>query len=119
MTIFSQCLLTKYGQQLIHKWLTAGTLKPEDVFFITGEIIDTHHVLRRIIQSFHDPEQKQVLFIDEVNYVPEWDKTIKYIADAGMTESMSIILTGSDNQIIKDAMKRFSIPIFIGLSVIS
>ena len=54
------------------------------------------------------PEQRQVLFIDEVNYIPDWDKSVKFIADAGMTENMSVILTGSDNRIIKTSMKRFA-----------
>lgn len=99
---------TTFLKQLIEKWLAEGEAEAKNIQFITGEIIDTHHILRRFIQSFHASERKQILFIDEVNYIPDWDKTIKYIADAGMTESMSIILTGSDNRIIKAAMKRFA-----------
>jgi hypothetical protein len=99
---------TTFLKQLILKWLRDKTFLPENLYFITGELIDTHHVLRRIITTFHKPEQRQVLFIDEVNYIPDWDKSVKYIADAGMTENMSIILTGSDNRIIKTSMKRFA-----------
>ncbi len=99
---------TTFLKQLILKWLREKTLLPENLYFITGELIDTHHVLRRIITTFHKPDRQQVLFIDEVNYIPDWDKSVKFIADAGMTENMSIILTGSDNRIIKTSMKRFA-----------
>ena len=99
---------TTFLKQLIVKWLEEGLFSSDNIFFITGELIDTHHTLRRIINSFHKTGNKQALFIDEVNYIPDWDKTIKYIADAGLTENMSIILTGSDNQIIKTSMKRFA-----------
>ncbi|MFO7849022.1 MAG: ATP-binding protein [Spirochaetia bacterium] len=99
---------TTFLKQLISKWLNEERLSPDNIFFLTGELIDTHHVLRRVINSFFKPDQKQVLFIDEVNYIPDWDKTIKFVADAGVTDSMSIILTGSDNQIIKTSMKRFA-----------
>lgn len=95
-------------KQLILKWLRYKTFLPENFYFITGELIDAHHVLRRIITTFHKPEERQVLFIDEVNYIPDWDKSVKFIADAGMTENMSVILTGSDNRIIKTSMKRFA-----------
>lgn len=99
---------TTFLKQLIAHFLKGKKVRQENIFFLTGELIDTHHILRRIINSFHKPDQRQVLFIDEVNYIPDWDKTVKYVADTGLTENMSIILTGSDSQIIKTAMKRFA-----------
>lgn len=80
----------------------------DNVLFLTGELIDTHHNLKRIIDDFYCENHDQYLFIDEVNYIPDWDKTIKYLADAGSFDSMRVILTGSDSQIIKTAMKRFA-----------
>jgi uncharacterized protein len=85
---------TTFLKQLILKWLKEKTFLPENLYFITGELIDTHHVLRRIITTFHKAEQRQVLFIDEVNYIPDWDKTVKFIADAGMTENPTKLFPG-------------------------
>lgn len=60
-----------------------------------------------LIEQFIDKQfPHQYLFIDEVNYVPDWDKSIKFMADTGLFEKVSVILTGSDSQILKTAVKR-------------
>ncbi len=46
------------------------------------------------------------LFLDEVTYVPEWDRTIKYLADAGLLQQHFVLLTGSDHVVIQDSLKR-------------
>ena len=100
---------TTFLKQFILKLLTQKTTNPAAILFISGEIIDTHHILRRIIDGFHEESiSHQYLFIDEVNYIPDWDKSIKYMADAGIMDNMTVILTGSDSTIIKTSMKRFA-----------
>ncbi|NIM18261.1 MAG: AAA family ATPase [Candidatus Aminicenantes bacterium] len=100
---------TTFLKQFILKLLTEKNIVPKAVLFISGEIIDTHHILRRIINRFYDESiPHQFLFIDEVNYIPDWDKSVKYLADAGILNTMSVILTGSDNRIIRTSMKRFA-----------
>ena len=47
------------------------------------------------------------LILDEVTYIKDWDKGVKYLADAGLLENVVFILTGSDLVIIKDARMRF------------
>lgn len=44
----------------------------------------------------------------EVHYIDDWDKGIKFLADAGVFEDMSVILTGSDSTILKVSMKRLA-----------
>jgi len=99
---------TTFIKQFILKLLTKGKCKPENILFLTGELIDSHHILRRMIEKFYNQKAFQYLFVDEVSYILEWDKSIKYLADSGIFEHMSVILTGSDNQIIRTAMKRFA-----------
>lgn len=102
------------------KFVYESKLLEEENFLIPGiylisggrQIGKTTFFKQLILKWLRDktflPEQRQVLFIDEVNYIPDWDKSVKFIADAGMTENMSVILTGSDNRIIKTSMKRFA-----------
>ncbi|MFH1798281.1 MAG: ATP-binding protein [Candidatus Omnitrophota bacterium] len=99
---------TTFIKQFILMLLTEKKSNPDNILFLTGELIDSHHILRRIVEKFYKPKKNQYLFIDEVNYVPDWDKSIKYLADSGIFEHMIVILTGSDNQIIRTAMKRFA-----------
>lgn len=100
---------TTFLKQFILRLLEKRKANPENILFLSGELIDTHHVLRRIIEQFHNAKGSfQYLCIDEINYIPDWDKSIKYLADCGAFERMSVILTGSDSRIIQTAMKRFA-----------
>ena len=47
------------------------------------------------------------IFLDEVTYIRDWDKGVKYLADAGMLENTVLVITGSDMVIIKEARMRF------------
>jgi predicted AAA+ superfamily ATPase len=99
---------TTFLKQFILHLLAEKKIDPFQILFLTGELIDTHHILRRMIEQFHHPHSFQYLFIDEVNYIQDWDKAIKFLADSGMFDFMSVILTGSDSQIIRTAMKRLA-----------
>ena len=100
---------TTFLKQFILKLLTTRHISPSNVLFLTAELINTHDGLRRLVEQFFaDSAPFQYLFIDEINYIPDWDIAIKYLADAGLFEKMSVIITGSDSQIIKVAMKRFA-----------
>jgi uncharacterized protein len=101
---------TTFIKQYISHLLQNEKTDPRQIIFITGEIVDSHHILRRLIQQEIDEAENSLfyIFIDEVNYINDWDRTIKYLYDAGIIENCSVILTGSDSQIIKEAMKRFA-----------
>jgi predicted AAA+ superfamily ATPase len=100
---------TTFLKQFIQYLLEKKKVRPENVLFITGEIIEDHNILRRIAESFcKNLTGHGHLFIDEVGYIKDWDRSIKYLADAGYFEDTSVILTGSDSKIIRTAMKRFA-----------
>jgi predicted AAA+ superfamily ATPase len=45
--------------------------------------------------------------LDVVTYIRDWDRGVKYLADAGMLENSVLFLTGSDLVIIQEARMRF------------
>jgi uncharacterized protein len=97
---------------LIKQWM-AELLRngkvPKSILYLTGELIDDHHSLVRLVDALKDmpiPGLKH-LVIDEVSYIREWDKGIKYLADAGVIDDAALLLTGSDLVIIKEARMRF------------
>lgn len=99
---------TTFLKQSILWLLKSGALLPERILFATGEVIYSADELRRLLQAYLEGGKgHSVVFIDEVNYIPEWDRAVKFIADTGLLEKCSLVLTGSDVVIIKDAMKRF------------
>ncbi len=100
---------TTFLKQFIVKLVEERDIRPENILFITGKIIDDHHILRRIISQFYENITSHgYLFVDEINYIRDWDKSIKYLSDAGFFEDISVILTGSDSQVIRTSMKRFA-----------
>lgn len=95
-------------KQSILSLLKKGIVPKENILFLTGEVIYTADELRRLLQSFlADKKSHSIVFIDEVNYTPDWDRAVKFAADAGLFEHCSLVLTGSDIVIIKEAMQRF------------
>ena len=98
---------------LIKQWMTDllhGGIVPECIAYMTGELIDDHHSLVMLISETLNemPEMDlRYIFIDEVTYIRNWDKGIKYLADAGMLENTIVMLTGSDLVLIKEARMRF------------
>lgn len=98
---------------LLKQWM-ADLLKSgvaaERIVYFTGELIDDHHSLVRLIMETLEQMPStdlRYLLLDEVTYIRQWDKGIKYLADAGILENTVIVLTGSDLVIIQEARMRF------------
>jgi hypothetical protein len=98
---------------LIKQWM-ADLLRngktPGNLLYLTGELIDNHHSLVRLVKdALNEMPIAGIkhLVIDEVSYIREWDKGIKYLADAGAIDDVTLLLTGSDLVIIKEARMRF------------
>jgi predicted AAA+ superfamily ATPase len=95
-------------KQLMQGVLEKGQFPADHILFLTGEIIRNQDDLRRTLEVFLNGKNGRILILlDEVGYIKDWDRAIKYLADAGRFDQASVILTGSNSVIIKDAMKRF------------
>ena len=98
---------------LLKQWmaqLIEDNIDPKTIAFVTGELIDDHHSLVRVINDVLNAmpgESLKYLIVDEVTYIKDWDKGVKYLADAGLLENVILMLTGSDLIIIKEARMRF------------
>lgn len=96
-------------KQLMAKLITKG-VEPRSIFYMSGELIDDHHSLVRMVSEIVDemPDKGlKYLIVDEVTYIKDWDKGAKYLADAGLLENAVFMLTGSDQIIIREALTRF------------
>jgi len=82
---------------------------PGRITYLTGELIDDHHVLVRQIEDIlSDPEPgPRYLLLDEITYVTQWDRGIKYLADAGLLHDVVLVFTGSDTLVLREARTRF------------
>ncbi|MBM3268343.1 MAG: ATP-binding protein [Candidatus Sericytochromatia bacterium] len=102
------------GKTTLLKLWMAELLKegvaPERIAFFTGELIDDHHALVRLVgeclNDRHSPDPGY-LILDEVTYIREWDRGVKYLADAGVLADTTLVLTGSDLTFLRQARMRF------------
>jgi predicted AAA+ superfamily ATPase len=98
---------------LIKQWmafLLQKGVNPQKIVYMTGELIDDHHSLVMLttetLKNMPETGLRYIL-LDEVTYIRNWDKGVKYLADAGMLDNVVMLLTGSDLAIIKEARMRF------------
>jgi len=98
---------------LMKQWmalLMQSGVAPNRIVYFTGELIDDHHALVRLVGDTLETmpgDDMAYLILDEITYVRDWDKGVKYLADAGMLQKVELFLTGSDLTIIKEARMRF------------
>jgi hypothetical protein len=98
---------------LLKLWMAELLQKPVDpvrIVYFTGELIDDHHSLVRLVtETVQEMPSSKIcyLLLDDVTYIRDWDKGIKFLADAGILENIILLLTGSDTVIIKEARMRF------------
>lgn len=98
-------LLKQWMAKLLHK-----KIPPTSIAFFSGELISDYHSLLHIIQlQLKNMPQNSLkyILIDEITYIHDWDKAIKFAADAGLLEETILILTGSDLILMKEARMRF------------
>ncbi|MCB9462143.1 MAG: ATP-binding protein [Candidatus Eisenbacteria bacterium] len=96
-------------KQWMAELLASGTA-PERIYYLAGELIDDHHTLVRLITdqvAEWEGRGPGYLLVDEVTYIREWDKGVKFLADAGTLEDLVLMVSGSDSTLIQEARMRF------------
>ena len=82
---------------------------PQRILYLTGELIDDHHALVSLLGRItpeRSPSRPAYLLVDEVTYIRDWDRGVKYLADAGLLDDVVLVLTGSDSVVIREARAR-------------
>jgi predicted AAA+ superfamily ATPase len=96
-------------KQWMRQLLNAG-VAPQQILYIPGELVDDHHQLVHLVsetRSSMNPAQFKYYLVDEVTYIDQWDKAIKFLVDSGFLERSLFLITGSDSAIIQQSMARF------------
>lgn len=83
-------------QQLRATLITVG---PGSAYYLNGDEIPTAQALaeaiREILPSYSSQARLRRLFIDEITAIPEWEKALKRLIDAGELRSVLVVTTGS------------------------
>ena len=98
---------------LMKQWmadLLNNDISPDRIAYFTGELIDDHHSLVKLFTETMDElpySDIRYFLLDEVTYIRDCDKGIKYLADTELLERAVLILSGSDLAIIRETRLRF------------
>ncbi len=98
---------------LLKQWIAElldGGVPPDAITYLTGELIDDQHgLLMHLNTHLEDAPGGALnyLVVDEVTYIRDWDKTVKFAADAGLLEETVLVVTGSDLVVMEEARMRF------------
>jgi predicted AAA+ superfamily ATPase len=90
--------------------LLRSSTSPGQIAYFTAELIDDHHALVRHLTEFIETARADTplyIMLDEVTYCREWDRGVKYLADAGLLRNAVLVVTGSDSVILREARVRF------------
>lgn len=92
---------------LIKKLLSKN--RKENILYFTCNNIDTYQELIDILKLYRDwadNDQRKYVFIDEITFVKNWTRAIKYFADLGFLRNVAMILTGSNAHDLKYEVER-------------
>lgn len=99
---------------LLKQWmahlLVQQKVPAAQIIFLSGDLIDDYHqLLQMMLDIFQGmpSETLKYLIIDEVTYIKEWDRAIKFLADSGQLQSTILILSGSDLTMLEEVRMRF------------
>ena len=93
---------------LLKQWmaeLVESGQDPRGITFLSGELIDDHHVLYRLLAEALEEGagmSPTLLLVDEASYIRQWDRAVKFLADAGDLDRTVLLLTGSDLGLIRE-----------------
>ncbi|MBE0433156.1 ATP-binding protein [candidate division WOR-3 bacterium] len=95
---------------MIQNLLGDKKVPPEQICYVACDLFERYQELVTVMQQgFDEMDRKKYhyLFLDEITYVKDWDRAIKYFADLGYFKNGSLLITGSDSVILKESMKKF------------
>lgn len=95
---------------IIRQLLRQKKILPARIYYLPCDTVKDFSQLLFEIDQFRQSIGEGVpflLLLDEITYVEEWTRAVKSLADAGFFNRGSILITGSDSYLLKDAMMAF------------
>lgn len=87
-------------KQIIQK-LIAEKIQPQNILYFPCDSLKEFNELTRLLQEYIEAKRvetknKLYLFLDEISYVPQWQRAIKFLADTGFLKNTVCVITGSN-----------------------
>lgn len=87
-------------KSIIHDLIENKKINPQKILYYSCQNIDTYEQLNEIIKIFLNKNKtkqggRAFIFIDEVTLVPDWEKGVEYLQQAGKLKNITMFLVGS------------------------
>jgi len=89
---------TTYFKLLIYDLLFNKNLDPKKIFYFSCEPLRNSEEITEVIRKLDFmSEEEKYIFFDEISFVEDWHKAIKYILDSPLSKNKTFYITGSSS----------------------
>lgn len=88
---------TTYIKLLMHDLLINKKAKPDDMLYVTCEILKDFQELIDVLRLIGS----KYVFLDEITFVDGWEKAVKFALDQGILKDRTLYITGSSTAFLK------------------
>lgn len=101
---------TTLVKQIIKK-LLENNINPYNILFYPCdrklEFIEIYNLIKDYVEQLRTINTDRIyIFLDEISYIPKWQRGIKSLADDGLLENVTLLLTGSNAIDLKKSSER-------------
>lgn len=94
-------------KMMIRRLLLDEGVKPNSVLYLSCEALtDFRDLLSMMTEFLRGQKEGGYLFLDEVSFVPEWQRAVLALANEGLTQKATLVLTGSNARDLKESGER-------------
>ncbi|MBI3541522.1 MAG: ATP-binding protein, partial [Deltaproteobacteria bacterium] len=87
--------------------LLVEEMKGESIFYLSCESLTSFRELQNILMAYLEKRKTETfLFLDEVSFVPSWQRAILFLANTGLLRKACLVLTGSNARDLKESSER-------------
>lgn len=86
-----------------------GGIPTDQCLFLSCEAIGDFRELQKILVGWIGPRKRKpwILCLDEITFVPEWQRALLWLNNAGLLRPATTFLTGSNSRDLKQSAERF------------
>jgi hypothetical protein len=79
----------------------------KDILYLSCESFTSFQILQSVlIEWLRQHPRKTVLFLDEISFVPDWQRALLALSNMGLIENSAVLLTGSNARDLKESGER-------------
>lgn len=89
--------------------IESGALQPEDCLFLSCEAFASFDQLTELLTTWLNDRRERTLLLclDEITFVPHWQRSLLWLINAGLLQNAVTLITGSNARDLKLSAERF------------